>query len=241
MKTSLAHRALPVLLAGAFVAFSLAAQAQSPADPNAVPGITPGSPGSGMRSADEPVRMAQSSSSRPSGYGSDDGYSLLPYTRRGYVGINLGRSDFMNGCGNGAFGCDNPDVGMSVYTGGLVNQWFGVELGYMHTGTAHRAGGNTSAQGVNMSLVARAPMGPVNIFAKGGAIYAQTKVSSDVLSGVPSGKHSGWGGIYGAGVGFDFTPSSGVVLEWSRSELRFPGISDRQNVDTTSVGYIHRF
>jgi hypothetical protein len=84
-------------------------------------------------------------------------------------------------------------------------------------------------------------MGPVNIFAKGGAIYAQTKVSSDVLSGVPSGKHSGWGGIYGAGVGFDFTPSSGVVLEWSRSELRFPGISDRQNVDTTSVGYIHRF
>jgi hypothetical protein len=130
---------------------------------------------------------------------------------------------------------------MSVYTGGLVNEWFGVELGYMNTGKAHRAGGDTSAQGVNMSLVARAPMGPVNVFAKGGAIYAQTKVSSDGLSGVPSGKHSGWGGIYGAGVGFDFTPTSGVVLEWSRSELRFPGIDSRQNVDTTSVGYVHRF
>jgi hypothetical protein len=241
MKTFLSHRALPVLLAGALGGLSLAALAQAPVDRNAVPGVSSGPAGNGLR-ADEPVRMAQSSSSSaPSGFARSDGYSLLPYTRKGYVGINVGRSSFKNGCGNGLYGCDNPDVGMSVYTGGLVNEWFGVELGYMHTGTAHRAGGDTSAQGVNMSLVARAPMGPVNVFAKGGAVYAQTKVSTGVLSDVPSGKRSGFGGIYGAGVGYDFTPVSGVVLEWSRSELRFPGVDDRQSVDTASVGYVHRF
>lgn len=242
MNASVCHRALPVLLAGALAGFSFAASAQSPSDPNAVPGITPGSAGTGLRAADEPVRTAQASSTvRSSAWSRDEGYSLLPYTRRGYVGINAGMPDFNTSCGNGAYACDNPDVGLSVYTGGLVNEWFGVELGYMHTGQARRAGGDTSAQGVNLSAVLRAPMGAFNVFAKGGAVFAQTKVSTGVLSDVPAGKRSGWGSIYGLGAGYDFTPTSGVVLEWSRSDLRFPGIDSRQNLDTTSVGYIHRF
>lgn len=269
-KPSISFRALPALLAGACAGFSLAALAQvAPTDPNVMPGTGPGSgpstsantspstspsstqgvsgPGIGIGAGPStrevvPMRTAQASSSSTSNaYARDDGYSLLPYTRRGYWGVNLGRADFKDGCGNGAYGCDNPDLGFSVYTGGLFNDWFGMELGYMYTGKADRAGGDTQAQGVNLSLVARAPIGGFNLFAKGGAIYAQTEVSTGVLSDVPSGKRRDWGGIYGVGVGFDFTPSSGVVLEWSRSELRFAGVGGRENVDMTSLGYVRRF
>jgi len=239
-------RAVPTLLAAACAGLSLAAQAQvTTTDPNAVPGTSQPASGRGIGAGyADPVRTAQSSPSSSAGSSAaarDDTYSLLPYTRRGYFGINLGRPDFKNGCGNGVYTCDNPNVGMSLYTGGFFNEWFGMELGYMNTGKADRAGGDTSAQGVSVNLVARAPMGAFNVFAKGGAIYGQTKVSTGILSDVPAGKRRGWGGTYGAGIGYDFTPSSGVVLEWTRNEMRFPGISDRQNVDLTSLGYVHRF
>jgi hypothetical protein len=128
-----------------------------------------------------------------------------------------------------------------VYTGGLFNEWLGMELGYTHTGSAERAGGMTRAQGINVSLVARAPLGAFNVFAKGGAIYGETSVSTGPLSDVTAGKRRGWGGTYGAGVGFDFTPTSGVALEWTRREFLFPGNGGRQNADITSLGYVHRF
>ena len=220
----------------------VAATAQTP---NSTTGSVPAGNGIGY---DGYLHMAQATPSTAAGasepasaYARTDGYSLLPYTRRGYVGINLGQADFKNGCGAGGFACDRPDASVSLYTGGLFNDWFGMELGYMNTGSASRAGGRTRAQGVNLSLLARAPLGAFNVFAKGGAIYAQTKVSADPLSGVSAGARRGWGGTYGAGMGFDFTPASGVVLEWNRSQLRFPGNGAREDVDTTSLGYIYRF
>ena len=240
------HAATALALAAS--TFGLAAQAQmSPAaDPNAQPGSThpaaTTSPGIGYGST-SPVRVAQatSSSSSRGDYARDDAYSLLPYTRRGYVGINLGQADFKTSCGTGLYGCDNPKTGVSLYTGGLFNDWVGMEIGYMNTGKADRAGGSTRAEGINVSAVLRAPLGQFNVFAKGGAMYGQTKVSSNLLSGVPEGKRRGWGPVYGGGVGFDFTPTSGLVLEWSRAEMKFPGGDGRQNVDTTSLGYVHRF
>jgi hypothetical protein len=62
----------------------------------------------------EPVRTAQASApvSRADSYTTTDGYSLLPYTRRGYVGINLGQTEFKTGCGNVAYGCGDSDVGV---------------------------------------------------------------------------------------------------------------------------------
>lgn len=229
--------ALALAAAAASLAVPLAVRAQTTnaTDPQAQPGISYGSGGA--------VRVAQAGTSSGSGssYARDDGYSLLPYTRRGYFGINLGKPEFNTSCGTGLYSCDDPSTGVSIYTGGLFNDWVGMELGYMNTGKADRAGGSTRAQGVNVSLVLRAPLGPFNVFAKGGAIYGQTQVSSELLSGVSDGKRRGWGASYGAGVGFDFTPSSGVVLEWSRNEFRFPGRDGRDEVDTTSLGYVHRF
>jgi hypothetical protein len=196
-----------------------------------------GTPSADTRVAQARTGMGMDSSSSMR---TSDSYSLLPWTRRGYFGINIGDAKFKTGCGTAAFGCSNPDASLRLSTGGLFNDTLGMEIGYLYTGAASRGGGDTSAQGVDLSLVVRAPVGPFNAFLKGGAIYAQTRVTADALSGLPTGKRSGWGGKYGAGVGFDLTPTQGVVLEWSRAELQFPG-ADRQNFDSTSLGYVVRF
>jgi OOP family OmpA-OmpF porin len=170
----------------------------------------------------------------------DRNTSVLPYTQQGYIGLNLGVPDYSTSCGGSLFSCDNPDVALHLYTGGMFNQWLGVELGYLNTGSAERAGGRTKAQGVNASLVARVPIGPVQLFAKGGTTYGRTRVSADPLSLVPTGKARGWGSSYGAGVGYDFGSNSTVVAEWNRTEYRFAGVG-RKPVETTSIGYVWRF
>lgn len=170
----------------------------------------------------------------------DDRWSLLPYTRRGYVGINVGRPEFDVPCGAGGFSCDDPEAGVYVYTGGLVNDLFGLEVGYLNSGRAERAGGRTRAQGLNLSAVLRLQSGGFNAFAKGGAIYGQTRVSVGFGSDQAAGVRRGWGGSYGFGLGYDFTPNAGIVAEWSRHEFRFPG-TGRRDMDMTSLGYVHRF
>jgi hypothetical protein len=184
-----------------------------------------------------PVLVAQASDS---GVGIGAGQSLLPGTGSGYVGISLGRPKYGASCGAGAFECDDPNVGLHVFTGGMFNEIFGLELGYLRMGRAERAGGRTSAQGLNLSAVVRAPLAPVNLFAKGGVTYGRTDVSADVLSGIPSGKDSGFGGSYGVGVGYDFSARSGVVLEWQRHNFHFVG-TGKENVDLVSLGYLVRF
>lgn len=72
-------------------------------------------------------------------------------------------------------------------------------------------------------------------------MYGQTRFSSALLSGVADGTRRGWGAFYGAGLGFDPTPTSGLVLEWSRREFRFPCSGGRQDIDNISLGYVHRF
>lgn len=148
------------------------------------------------------------------------GQSQLPGTSSGYVGIGLGMPKYRTSCGIGGFECDDPDVGLHLFTGGMVNDIFGVELGYLRMGSAERAGGRTSAQGVNLSAVVRAPLAPFNLFAKAGVTYGRTDVTSNVLSGLPSGRDSGLGGSYGAGVGYDLSTRSGVLLEWQRHSFR---------------------
>ena len=240
---------------------SLAVQAQtsSPSTTGTGMGSTPGSSGTGMGGSGSGMGSgsgsgmgtgmgtgmgsgaAQSAGTGSAYSGSADAYSLLPFTRRGYVGVNIGRPTLNVGCGSGGYTCDDPDVSGYFYTGGLVNDWLGAEAGYFNSGKADRAGGRTRSQGVNLSAVFRAPLGQFNVFGKVGGMYGETKVSTGVLSNVTSGTERGWGPVYGGGVGFDFTPSSGVVLEFQRHEFRYPGAGGRQDVDNTSVGYVYRF
>lgn len=165
---------------------------------------------------------------------------MLPYTQRGYVGLNLGRTQFDLPCGTEA--CDkNSNLSVNAYTGGMFNDWLGVELGYLYTGKLDRAGGSTSAQGVNLLLVGRVPLGSFNVFAKAGGIYGRTRVTTNALSRIGGGTEWGGGAAYGGGVGYDFNRNNGVVLEWSRSKFRFASGFGHPDVDTTHVGYVYKF
>ncbi|MDP2263843.1 MAG: hypothetical protein Q8K24_11865 [Hydrogenophaga sp.] len=167
-------------------------------------------------------------------------YSLIPYSTGGYVGVNIGTPDYDTPCAAG-FRCSNNTTAYKLYTGGMFNEYVGAELGYVNMGRAYRAGGRTEAHGINLSLVGRLPLGGFNVFGKVGTTYGRTEVSASPLAlTTATGKDKGWGGSYGVGVGFDLTPASAIVLEWERHDFRFSG-QGKQNIDTTMLGYVHRF
>jgi OmpA-OmpF porin, OOP family len=227
MNRSIHHlRTWPLAAIGLAVACSVSAQSEPPR-------------------SDTSITVAQSGSGSPMNerrsYAPGEGsYSVIPYTSHGYVGINAGRPDYGNvGCAGG-FSCSDSSTSYSLYTGGMFNRYFGAELGYVNLGKLESAGGKTEAHGINLSLVGRLPLGVVHLFGKVGTTYGRSEVSASPLSGVATGKASGWEGSYGAGIGFDLSPRSSIVLEWNRYDVRFVGVGKRE-VDTTSIGYMHRF
>ncbi len=166
--------------------------------------------------------------------------SWIPYTHSGYIGLNAGRSDFSNGCVAG-FRCDEKDTMGKIYLGGYFTPNFGAEIGYTDMGDAQMAGGRTSAQGINLSLVGRVPVGErFSLFGKLGTTYGRTRVSALPGTGVVSGKESGWGPAYGVGVNWDITSNWSAVLEWERARYRFAG-GGREGVSATSLGVRYNF
>ncbi|WP_077034484.1 outer membrane beta-barrel protein [Pelomonas sp. KK5] len=166
-----------------------------------------------------------------------------PFTAgSGYMGLNVGKPSFKTDCGNAGFNCDNPNASFKLYGGAMFNQHFGAELGYLNMGKAERGGGHSKAEGINMSLVGHVPLGESRFgaFAKGGATYGRTRVDAQSASGIATGRESGWGGAYGAGVDYALSPTSAVVLEWEHHDFRFPG-TGREGVAATSLGFVKRF
>lgn len=177
----------------------------------------------------------------PGAFSRGAGSSFLPYTQRGYVGINVGRADYGDfSCGSGLFGCDDDAKRVHAYTGGFFNEYLGVQIGALYEDAANRGGGKTRAEGINLSLVGRVPLGAFNLFAKAGTTYGRTRVSADALSGLTPGRKRGFGGSYGFGAGYDITPNHGVVLEWESHAFRVPG-GGRRDIDSTNLGYVYRF
>lgn len=157
-----------------------------------------------------------------------------------YVGLNVGKPKLGGDCGISLFPCDDASTSWHLYAGRMLSPHLGVEAGYVNAGDADRAGGRTKAHGLNLSVVGRLPLGPVDVFAKGGTTYGRTDVSADPASGVPSGKANGWGVSYGAGVGMDLGDHSRIVLQWDRHDFKFAG-TGREGVKAASLGYIWRF
>lgn len=166
--------------------------------------------------------------------------SFVPGTQEGYVGLSGGQSKYDLRSGTGGFAFDDSDTAWKVYSGGYFNRNFGVELGYLNMGKAERIGGSTKAQGLNLSLVGRAPLSEqFDVFGKLGTTYGRTRTSGNSGLGVATGKDDGFGLSYGAGVRWAFNPQWAAVLEWERHRLHFAdGNSD---VDMTTVGVQYRF
>jgi len=160
---------------------------------------------------------------------------------RGYLGLSLGRSRYGASCGGIAFVCDDTDQSVRVSAGAMSGNYWGVELGYMDLGTMARAGGKTKAQGLNLSLVGKAPVWQsFSIFGKVGATYGRTETSTAAGSAITAGTERGLGLSYGAGVSYDFTPRLSATLEWDSNDFRFAG-GGRDPVRSTSLGLQYRY
>ena len=158
----------------------------------------------------------------------------------GYVGLNLGASNYSLGNGSGFFPSDDTDTAYNLYTGTFFTPNFGLELGYTNFGKIERAGGTTKAEGINLSLVGRAPITQsFNLLGKLGTTYGRTDVSSRD-PGVISDKENGFGVSYGIGAEYSFNPQLSAVLQYDEHRLKFAGDgSDR--VNATTVGLRYRF
>jgi len=197
-------------------------------------------------SAMEPSLAAQDQHGAGGSYGSygssyaGSDYSWIPYTRRGYMGISLGNSDYETPCGLPPLSCDNRDRSFALYTGGLFNDFLGLELGLRHFGKVERAGGEARAYGANISLVGMVDMENISFYGKAGAIYGHTKITADPLSGVSTGTENGWGPSATIGVGFNFDRNFTVSIERSRDRFKLPG-GESTYVQSTSLALKYRF
>ena len=159
----------------------------------------------------------------------------------GYVGFNAGRSDFSLSNGTGIFASDKHDTAYNIYAGSYFSSNFGLELGYTDFGNVSRAGGNTKAKGVNLSLVGKFPLSNAfNLLGKLGTTYGRTSVSSAPGSGVASGSENGFGVSYGVGAEYAFNPNWSAVLQYDEHKLKFAG-GDRDRISATTVGVRYRF
>lgn len=157
----------------------------------------------------------------------------------GYAGLNLGRPSYRLDCGIG--GCDQPNLSGHAYVGGMFTPNFGAEVGLLHLGEAERGGGDTRAEGVNFSLVARAPVGAgFGVFGRVGTTWGRTRVDAPPGGGIATGRASGWGPAYGLGVDWAFSDNWAAVLDWQRHRFDFAG-DDNGWVRSTSIGLKYRF
>jgi opacity protein-like surface antigen len=116
-----------------------------------------------------------------------------------------------------------------------------MEIGYTDFGTVNRSGGNTNADGINISLIGKMPLNPsIHLLGKIGTTYSRTEVTADPASGIASGSENGFGLSYGLGVEYAFNPKWSTVLQYESHEMNFAGDrSDR--VGNTSLGVRYRF
>lgn len=185
--------------------------------------------------------LAQAPGGAVSATDSSSSRYLVPAQGHGYVGLSLGRSRYSAPCGATSFNCDSTDHSVQISAGNLIGDFWGVELGYLDMGRIGRGGGTTRAQGLNFSLVGRAPVWQsLGVFGKLGATYGRTETSAVAGSGLATGSDRGFGLSYGAGVSYDFSPRLSATLAWESHDFHFSG-GGRDPVRSTNLGLRYKY
>lgn len=168
------------------------------------------------------------------------GYSMYA-PGSAYIGFNIGQSNLNLNNGNNLFGIEKSKNTYNLYGGSYFNDYIGLEIGYADFGRINRGGGQTRADGFNVGVVGKLPLGTsFNLLGRLGTTYGRTDVTSNIRSGVVAGKETGWGGSYGIGAEFMFNPQLSAVLQYDEYNLKFAG-GNRDKINTTSLGLRYRF
>lgn len=167
------------------------------------------------------------------------GYAYSP----GYVDLTIGSSDYSKPSnGIGIFSNDQRATAYSVSMGNYVfSPNWGVEVGYTDFGSVNRAGGRTTADGIHLHLIGRAPLNPQwNLLGKVGTTYGRTDVGSSPSSGVPSGSERDFGWSYGLGVEVQLATQWSGVLLYEEHTMKFPG-SSSDRISATKLGLRYHY
>lgn len=168
-------------------------------------------------------------------------YAIYGSGNSSYIGLNAGQSDFSLSNGTGLFGSDKHDTVYNIYAGSYFNNNFGFEVGYTDLGSVNRAGGRTKADGINLSLIGKLPLGSsFNLLGKLGTTYSRTDVSSATGSGIAAGGENDFGWSYGVGGEYALSPRWSAVLQYDEHDLKFAG-SGRERISATTLGARYRF
>lgn len=128
-------------------------------------------------------------------------------------------------------------LGLNLGRDRLVGSFWGVELGYLDK--APLFANEPRTQGLNLSLVGRAPLGEsFGVFGKVGSNYGRGDTGPGVAPALAGESSSGF--AYGAGMSYSFTPRLSATLEWDSNDLRFIG-GTRDPVRSTSLGLRYRY
>jgi OOP family OmpA-OmpF porin len=164
--------------------------------------------------------------------------SWIPGTSYGYVGVGVGRSDYDLRCTQG-FSCDDTDTAYKIFTGGKFSRLLGIEAGYVYLGKAEANGGETKAQGINVSLIGNVPIGDIfNVYAKVGGIFGWTDTGASI-PGAATGDRHGLNVSYGAGVQFDVTRNWAIQGDWDHYRFDFADHND--DVQLYSLNLVYKY
>ncbi len=188
-----------------------------------------------------------------------------PPSPPGYFGAGFGVSRYNDFCAVGGGSCDESDTAWRVHAGYMFRPWIGVEGAYINFGEAHQPGfllnppvgttplpseatGRTDA--FALSLLLRAPLGPVGLHAKLGYAAVTAKfVGNAAVQNNTTGAVSYFNSqaretkgqfIYGLGATFDFGAQWQARFDWDRTEGK-DNINPKYDVDAYTLGLGYRF
>jgi len=161
-----------------------------------------------------------------------------------YVGASVGQSKFKGACEGLPAGvsCDEKDTAWRILGGYQFSPNFAAELGYHNFGETKASGGGLEVKdkasawelvGVGMFPIAN----QFGIYGKLGGHHGESKLESNV-AGV-SGKDTGNGLTFGAGLQWNVMAPLGLRAEWQRYQ-KVGGDSDNK-IDVLSLGAVWRF
>ena len=183
----------------------------------------------------------------------------------GYIGAGLGISLYYDFCAAGGGTCDEDGTAWRVQAGYMWRPWIGLEGAFIHFGEAHQPGfllspppnttplpsasdGRTYAMG--LSVLLRAPLGPVGLHAKLGYAAVTSKfVGNAAVQDNTTGAVTFFNSearetkgrvIYGLGGTFDFGAQWQARFDWDRTEGK-DNINPKYDVDAYTLGVGYRF
>jgi hypothetical protein len=149
-----------------------------------------------------------------------------------YLGASLGDANV--DIDQGFAQVDSDDTGFKLIAGIRPLDWFGIEASYVNFGNPEDGAFEANADGISAFGVFFLPVGPVDVFAKGGLISFDTSVKVDGVRG-DLFQEDGTDLAYGVGVQFRLL-SLGVRAEYEKFD-----IDDVKDANMLSIGVTYTF